>query len=588
MQDATESEIGRRATGGTAPTSSAREKLTTGPRDLPLLSCGCRNHRQLRRWLDAHLQQSPIDNRAPRSAGTLRSLLAEMTRWNAPVRKRLASLEVLRPIVAAHCRALSSSSTASGNPGAHTQEQRRDLLTAAILYQHQALAYTSVCLQLSAAPRPLFFRRRMARALHRAIDSYRSLVQISSHFYLATPKNGWSRMQYLVRLAREHQLDQRRVPDSLARTRVGGSRFTSREKVVQPYIQSALFASANPLQLDTGDQHLLWTLCTGWAGKAVLQDQYNPAGKSLLASLRLDQAPIPAVRLQQTRVDPRHFCAPLGWSIDLTRPLQQVQRSLRRPGKRPAELLQRVLALWAGEQGRGGQRTPVNIRCEVILGISAISRHLKQGGDAVSSLGSAGDAYAGEILVMEVDAIDFRSGRALKEYEVSAPDAYSSPLPSAPSTTRRGDGIGAQKRYQPIPATLLNTSSGGAGLRLPTDIQGRLHSGDLIAVRVEERWEVALVRWQYGLPDQCRAGVEFFGGHTSAVRVHRYTKEGRRTDPMAGLLTGDTGLPPELVLPTPLFQNGDTVDIVTAGQTRTVTLGQCSMRTGSVAIFEFS
>ncbi|WOX04264.1 hypothetical protein [Microbulbifer pacificus] len=579
--------------GKAARAPSAQEKLATGPRDLTALTCGCRNHRQLRRWIDSLLQQNPIDGKAQRNAGTLRSLLAEITRWNAPARLRLASLEVLRPIVAAHCDALTRATADSGGSGPHPQEQRRDLLIAAILFQHQALAYTSVCLQLvSEEPHTLFFRRHLARALHRGIDSYRSLVQISSHFYLATPKSGWSRMQQLVQLAREQQLDQRRVLDPLARTRASANRFTRGEKVIQPYLQSALFASANPLQLTVEDQRQLWSCCARWASGARLQDQINPAVRSLLANLRLDQAPIPAVRLQHTRVDLKHFTAPFGWSIDLTAPLRQLQRRLRRPGKLSPDLLSRVQGLWAGEKGRSDQRTPVDIRCEVILGISAICHHLKQGDEVAPELVAAFDtrdsASRSKNLVMEVGSIDFHTGRALKDYEVSVPDAYSSALPSAPSTARQTDNARVQKRYQPIPATLLNTSDNGAGLRLPPDIQGRLHSGDLIAVQVKERWEVALVRWHYGLPDQCRVGVELLGGYTSAVRVHRYTKDGRRTGPMAGLLTGNAGLPPELVLPTPLFQSGDSVDIVAAGQTRNVTLHQRSMTTGSIAIFEFS
>lgn len=609
MQDAEATKIGHRAHTGSDASSAAsattpnrrpvdgeaarppgaREKLSTGPRDLASLSCDCRHHRQLRRWLDKLLQQNPIGSRDQRNAGTLRSVLSEITRWNAPAHRRLPSLEILRPIVAAHCDALTPQPAGSNTSGAQTQEQRRDLLTAAILLQHQALAYTSVCLQLASESHTFFLRRRLARALHRAIDSYRSLVQISSHFYLATPKSGWSRMQWLVQLAREQQLDQRRVPDPLTRTRIG--HLVRREKVTQPYLQSALFASANPLQLTVDEQRQLWSCCAHWAAGATLKDQPTPAATSLLASLRLEQAPIPAMRLQHTRVDLKHFAAPLGWFIDLTLPLQQVQRRLRRPGKLSPGLLQRVQNLWAGKRGRGDLRTPVDIRCQVVFGISAACHHLKLGGDAAAELAAVlphqQRVPESKKLVMEVNAIDFHTGRALKEYEAAVADSHSRALPSAPST-RRGDSFSAQKRYQAVPATLLNTSTSGAGLRLPADTQGRLHCGDLIALRVNERWNVALVRWHYGLPDQCRAGVEFLGGHTSAVHVHRHTREGRRTAPMAGLLTGDAGAPPELVLPIPLFQSGDTVDIVAAGQTRTVTLGQHNLSTGSIAIFEFS
>ena len=630
MQDAADLEVGHRArpgneargTASTTPTAPASQpgepshtahatKPTPKIRDLDNLTCGCRNHRQLKRWLDSYLRQNPTDQRAQRNAGTLRSLLAEITRWNAPVRLRLASLEVLRPTIAEHCASLALAQLADGDgiQVNQTQEQRRDLLTAVILYQHLAQAYTSVCTQLTDAPHTLFFRRRLARALHRGIDSYRRLIQISNFFYLAPPKGSWARLQRLVHLARQYDLLQRRVLDRLAgsasnvRNPNARHRFHRWEKLSQPYLQSALFASANPLQLTVDEQLQLWQCCARWAGKAVLLDKPDTTRQSLLCSLKLDQPPIPAVRLQHSRVDLKYFATPLGWPIDLSAPLQQLQRRLRRPGALSTDMLTQVQAIWAGEKGRGGQRTPVDIRCQVIIGISAICHHLKQGSDATPAMsttfgdgsgGGSGSGSGNASLVMEVGSIDFRTGRPLKDYEVSSADHFTygngGALPDAPSVSRKpsADACAPQKRYAPIPATLLNTSDSGAGLRLPPNTQGRLHSGNLIALKVKERWEVGLVRWQFGLPDQCRAGVELLGGHTSAVRVHRYTKDGRRTDPMAGLLTGDAGHPPELLLPTPLFQQGDSVDIVAAGQCRTVTLRQQNLRTGSFAIFEFS
>ncbi|WP_160152138.1 hypothetical protein [Microbulbifer sp. ALW1] len=594
------------------PAPNLLERLSPGPQDLKQLTCGCHNHRQLKRWIRSYLQQNPIDHKTQRNAGTLRSLLAEITRWTAPASLRLASLEILRPIILAHCDLLALSQlqgkdTASQGHG-QTQEQRRDLLTAAILYQHQALAYTSACVQLVREPHTLLYRRRLARALHRGIDSYRQLIQVSSHFYLATPKNCWGRMQRLLQLAREQHLAQRRVLDPLAKglSAANPLRLFSRwETPAHPYLQVALFASANPLQLGVNEQQQLWQCCDRWARQSNLLDNPQPGAKGLVASLKLDQPPIPAVRLRHSRVDMKHFSAPLGWSIDLRGPLQQLQRCLRRPGKLSPDMLLQVQALWDGEKGRDGQRTPVDIRCEVVLGISAICHHLKQGDEPAPELtmtfAPGGSGQPEQRLVMEVDSIDYLTGRALKDYEVSMPgncpdnhadnhaDDYSCALPSAPSVGRRNkDTANTQKRYQPIAATLLNTSNSGAGLRLPPDTQGRLHSGDLIALRVNSRWEIAMVRWQYALPEQCRAGVEMLGGHTSAVRAHRHIKGGRRSDPIAGLLTGDAGHPPELLLPTPLFQQGDRVDIVAAGQTRTVTLHQQTLATGSFAIFEFS
>lgn len=570
------------------------ERLSPAPLDLPALTCGCNSSRQLKRWVSSYLLQNPMEDKAQRNAGTLRSLLTEITRWDTPAHKRLSCLEALRPVVMGHCQQLINPllTQASETPGtAQTQEQRRDLLTGIILFQHLALAYTSVCVQLvspeSSAPLTLFTRRRLAVALQRGIDGFRRLIFASNVFFLASPKGSWGRMQRLLQLARNHQLDQRRVSDPVADPMAGGFRWG---RISHTYLQTALFASANPMQLRTSEQLQLWQSCRRWATKASLLDKPQAGTQVLLASLKLDQPPIPAVRLQRSKVDMKHFSAPLGWSIDITCPLQQLQRRLAHSEDASTEVLQNVQAIWAGEKSRCGQRTPVNIRCQVIVGISAICHHLKRGNEPAPEIEAtfASDRNPPRDLVMDVDTVDFQSGRTLGSYEVSTTDSANSLLPSAPSVSRKIGADSARQRYQPIPATLLNTSTGGAGLRLPPNAQGRLRCGELVALWINDRWEVALIRWQYALPDQCRAGVEFFGGHTSAVLVQRHTRDGRRTDPMAGLLTGDSGLPPELILPIPLFQSGDTVDIVNAGQTRTVSLHTQSLTTGSLAIFEFS
>nr|WP_010133267.1 hypothetical protein [Microbulbifer agarilyticus] len=602
MQDAADSEVGQDAHRGhhTAHNSntefpsphSASAGPTTPPlRDLAQLTCGCRNHRQLKHWLRDFLSNNPLDEKAQRNAGTLRSLLAEITRWDAPVRLRLASLEVLRPAIVEHCSnlALAPLANISNTLGSQNQRQRREQLTAVILYQHLAQAYASVSGQLMEASHALFFRRRLARALHRGCDSYRRLIQICNLAYQAPPKGSWSRLQHLVQTAREHGLEQRLVVDPLA-TGAADAPLAARRrlnrwvKLSHPYLQTALFASANPLQLTLDEQLQLWLCCGRWAGKTTLLERAEKSAQTLLCSLNLDQPPIPAVRLRRSAVDLKHFSAPLGWPIDLGGPLRLLQKRLRRPGALSVDMLERVQAIWAGAKSRGELRTPVEIGCQVAIGISAIAYHLKQDGDEGPELAASFDAGNSPDLVMEVDSIDFGTGRALNDYQVATP------LPDAPSVSR-GHSEGprsTQKRYSPTPATLLNTSDNGAGLRLPAEVQGRLHSGNLIALKVAKRWEVGLVRWQFGLPDQCRAGLELLGGHTSAVRVRRHTRDGRLTDAMAGLLNGIAGQPPELLLPTPLFQQGDTVDIVTAGQSRTVTLRQQNLNTGSIAIFAFS
>ena len=573
-------------TSGKAP-RSLLDRLAPGPQNLSALSCGCQNHRELSEWLTGNLLQTPARDTAQRNAATLRSLLSEITRWRAPAPVRLACLETARPYVGALCEKLAGT-TEKNTGSSQTAEQRRAVLIASILCQHLAQAFTSVCVELARSPQTMAYNRRMALSLHRAMDSYRRLIRISSRFYLATPQHSWVHLQQLMQLAREQSLAHRRVDDPLDPRRSWFSR-SARQTVGHPYLHTALFASTNPLQLTVAEQEDLWLLCATWARKTSLLDEPPSGCRTLLASLKLDQAPIPAVRLQHTRVDMQHFTAPNGWAVDLSDALQQLIKTLKHPGSMNPDLLAHVHRLWDGDHGRGVQRTPVNAPSQLAIGISAICHHMCQAEEAAPEINATFDSenvaagqYNGRQLVMEVGAVDFQSGRALNDYEVA--------LPTAPSLKREREFRERQRqnRYQAIAVTLTNTSSNGAGLRLPADNQGRLRCGDLVALAIDGHWEVAVVRWHYALPDQYRAGVEFLGGHTSAVRVLRHTGDGRRTEPMSAMLTGDSGRDPELILPTPLFQSGDTVDIIASGHSRTVTLHQKTMTTGSFAIFEFS
>ncbi|MFV8780958.1 hypothetical protein ACNKU7_00930 [Microbulbifer sp. SA54] len=592
MQDAqiAEPEIGRDARAGRRDISRPEprdhrragnpgDKLTTAKRDLPRLSCGCRNHRQLQRWLRHALPQNIGDEAAQRRAATLRSLLSEIARWQAKASQRLACLEVLRPAVIELGQSLGLAQLPQYG-GAQTREAHRSVQIACILHQHLAQAFSSVCAELANDRDTPFARRHLRLALHRASDSLRRLIYISSQFHLATPKHTWIRLQLLLKLARERGLSRHRVFDPFARKQPSAN-VLGIERLNTPYLHCALFASTNPLQFSSTEQQDLWRLCGRWAKDATILDQHCPGSRALLANIKLDQAPIPSMRLQNAGVEPRHFSIPQGWTVDLGRPLRHLQLRMQRPADIALDVLQRVHNLWGGDLSRDGRRTPVNVRCEVVIGITAICHHLNRSAAAPPEVGATFGSPARETqrLVMDVGAVDFRTGDSLAEYEVA--------LPSAP-TTRRDHEHRDQGRYRSIPCTLLNTSPNGAGLRLPPGVHGKLRSGDLIGIAMSGRWEVAVVRWQYALPDQCRAGVELLGGHTSAVRVHRHTRDGRRTDPIAALLTGDCGRAPELILPTPLFQPGDSVDVVAAGQARCVTLHQRTLGTGSFAIFDFS
>jgi hypothetical protein len=545
-------------------------KLNLPPLSLAQLHCGCANVRQLRLWLQGLNLQThlPQNQNQHRLTGLLRSLFAEISQWQAPAARRLAMLEFLRELTLNCAESLALQNLAMART--QTTELRRALLIAVILLQHLAQSYASVALQLSQR-KSLFRRARLAISAQRALDSYRRLIHICSLFYLATPKGSWNTMQALLRLAQLENIGDRRVAD--AKSDAGKCSATG------TYLHIALFAGANPQQWDSREMQRLWQQARQWAGRASISGEplTTASDSVLLASLGLDQPPIPAARLSNCKVDPRHFCTPRGWKIELARPLKQLQKQLR---KSPDPLLEKIRALWAGGVHRIQRRSAVNLPCQVVFGISAVCHQL--GTARNPHLAASGASFRPladrrrQHLVMEVDTVDFGSGKTLSDYEVALPSAR-----------HADDRRPREQRYQPVAAEILDTSAAGAGLKLPIDAAIKLRVGELIGLGIDGHWQLAVIRWQYALPDHCRCGVELLPGELEPVQVRRLTLGGRASDLIAGLRLHGERENAALILPVPLFKRYDSADVIGAEGTDSVTLHQQTLTTGSIACFEF-
>lgn len=530
--------------------------LNLPARSLSALSCGCASARQLQRWLQG-LQLDPESPRdRHRRSGLLRAVLSEIPRWQAPAARRLQLLELLRGWTLASAEQLALQRLADARH--QTPELRRDLLTALILLQHLAESYASVTLQL--CEKPVWLRRgKLALSLQRAQDACRRQIHICALFQLAVPKGCWRRLQTLAQVSRQRKLASAKVADP--------QHQQGRERVDAPYLHSALFASANPQQLDQVALQSLWDATGRWSRAAKIVDHCDHPQPALLACLALDQAPIPAARLAHCKVDPRHFCAPRGWQIDVRAPLRQLQKQLR---KNPDPLLQSVRDLWAGERQRNRRRTATGANCQLVFGISALHRQLGAPAARPNTRFHSGADLRYRHLAMEVDAVDFASGRTLRDYEVA--------LRTPPAAARR---------ERPLDARLLDASTLGAGLRLPQESAAHLRAGELLGIHVGGRWRLAVIRWQCALPDCCRAGIEFLPGEPDPVQVRRLTHGGRASDLIPALRLRTEGAAESLLLPVPLFKSYDAAQILHGGGCQPVTLNRQSCTGGNFARFEY-
>lgn len=560
-----------------AATQSLVAKLQLPARELSSLSCGCTTERQLCAWLEKYDLQPyhPADQK--RLAGLLCTLIDEVGQWRAPGRLRLAMLEQLREYTLASVDAMAIRRSALAK--AQTAELRKAVLAAMRLLVYLGSAYASTAEQLlREGGLVLLVRERRARGLQRAVDSYRRVTRLSALFGLAPPRNCWRNMQLLLQLAQSWKLAARTVKDP--------QHPKGRDSTASAYLQAALFACANPIQLAAQEQEQLWDKTHDWCRAAQIVGNYNNMSNGLLASLALDQPPVPANRLGSCKVDLRHFSAPRGWKVDLSGVLELLQKQL---GRRHDPFADRVRQGWAEQAGRSERRTPLQQTCEIAIGIASISFQLRGVDGAPSESPESFSRWAepsGAHLCLDVDSVDFASGRTVTEYDVVLPTAPI--LRSEMRRRRQGESRQQRERYRPELANILNCSGHGVGLSLPLSTCDKLRVGDLVGVHLHKSWQVAVVRWQHTLPDHSRAGVEILAQEAMPVQVQRHTSAGQLSAPIAGLLVQVAGEEkPALILPVPLFKCYDTVELLTPSQSQPVTLQRQTLTTGSFARFEF-
>ncbi|SEA42590.1 hypothetical protein [Microbulbifer marinus] len=544
---------------------------------LPELSCGCATERQLFSWLEQYDLQpyQPADQL--RLAGLLSTLIDEVAVWQAPASKRLGMLDLLREYTVACVEAMAIQRAVMAN--AQTAQLRKTILAAVRLLQQLGKGFAGVVRQLDGeSGLALLLRDRRARSLQRAVDSYARVIQVVSLFGLGTPQHCWRNMQILLRLAQLQKLDGKTVGDTL--------NPRSKSCTAGTYLQAALFASANPTQLNSREQEQLWGLTRDWSREAQIVFAYTERDNGLLASLALDQPPIPANRLGSCKVDLRHFTAPQGWKVDLTNLLGVLERQMKR---RYDPLLERLRHGWASKTGRSERRTPLQQTCEFVIGIGAICHHL--GADGAGHGTTRQEFFQSseqnrDLLRLDVESVDYRTGGAVGEYDVVLPTA-----PSLRREARARAGGGAERiaeRYRPQVANVLNCSGRGIGLSLPPSSSDKLRIGELVGIRLQEKWQVAVVRWQHTLPDHSRAGVEVLAAESMPVQVQRHTAAGHLSAPIAGLLVKSAAEDkPALILPVPLFKSHDSVELLAQSDPQPVTLQRQTLATGSFARFEF-
>lgn len=541
-------------------------------RELPALSCGCASERELERWLSQYELQPyhPADQQ--RLVTLLSGMVEELGQWRAPAATRQPMLELLRQYALACVDGIVMQRSVLR--GSQLESLHKSLRPVVVLLQRLVAAYASIWVQLEdTAGVPFLLREKRARSLQRALDAGSRLLRVTALFGLAAPADCWRNMHRLLQRGLPQQVAYRRVADPL--------HPRGRANAVGAYIHTAMFISANPGQLDPEQQDTLWRMTQKWSRFARLEESYADPALSLLASVSLDQPPIPSVRLRHGDIDLACFSAPRGWKLDLSGVMPRLEKHLARNFD---PLVDRLCEAWRDAAGRDEQRQSAQHDCVVAIGLGATCFNLREHGAAPGAAGGVLATWFGrpeERVCMEVAAADYGSAGTVSEY---------GSLPSAPSlrSERAAPADRAARHYRTEVAEVFDTSSRGLGLQLALEVSERLRVGEMVGVRVADTWQVGVVRWRLTRSDNCQAGVELLARRVAPVEARRRSAGGRHSEPIPGLaIEEENGSGIALVLPVPLFKAYDEVEVIAGGTTRAVTLQRQTVATPTVARFEF-
>lgn len=432
----------------------------------------------------------------------LEKALADLNQCRWPGKRRLAVLEVLRPVVMEVVAALHKQCENVAIPLALPKArvfERLQRLEAGL-----ALGYRIAVVEMCApsGKRPLLGRGKVATALARSAWHAARCLQHAYFIYRQPPAGTWAQLHRVHAFARSAGLVEQKVEDRLAgkRVRVGGT-----------YAGALLMALSNPYRFSQREQQELADLSERLAPLLVLRDARSDPDQ-LAVSIGADRGPGYVAAEREEDDDARLWVdlAPLRERVEAA--IAEAREGVARIalGERQvlavaAELLARLRDGWERSQARSTRRLAAGHQLDTAIGISGLHFHLSGLVDFETFLRKAGES-TGE-----------QAGRAVWAH--AAVDAGRVPLQRA---------------------EVIDQSLGGYQLRWAADQGVRARVGELIglALATEEadrQWMLGVIRWlRYEDDGAVEAGIQLLSRRVRPVAL-RWVDGGGEAKPLRGV-----------------------------------------------------
>jgi len=375
----------------------------------------------------------------------------------------------------------------------------------------------------------------LAIAIYRALACISYLLMRSLQLYLPPPEYLWRTAHSLFLIA-EHT-------DVLNEPCVDPLNHSHHNNPLDGYIRILLVAASRPNQLRQEEIQQVFTLAENSSHLVKIQPLSSDELENSLITLPLsDLAPLFANKAKQSALDLKgalelDTSALIKHIQDLPQELPQENESQNR--KTTTSVVQHLLLAWKQQSQRSFARQVTRLNIDLIVGISNIHYHLS--GELPFQV-----FLQQESSIQGTDDSPFaKKGVQLKQTREDDPwddpfdvqDVFTKSTSSVEQRIRQQTLEQYQGQHLIYSIPLIDKSPGGYGLEWQGDIPLQVKTGELLALRENNRpnWTLGVIRWAHQIKGATQLGVQILSPKATPVGIALIHRTGGYTEYLRGL-----------------------------------------------------
>lgn len=454
--------------------------------------------------------------------------LPELARLKANWELRLSILETVRTPLHQCMEGLSKRYL--NQPLIMPEEAVKTATIAQALQKHLLNAYLVVVRDITLNPKDK--EHHLAIAIYRALVCINYLLMRSLQLYLPPPDHLWRTAHSLFLLAEYFDISEENCMDPLMTQ-------TKQSTPMQAYTRLLLLAAARPNQLRQDEiQQVFALLESNLQSVKIFPLESTDADNTLISLTLTEQPPLFLSKAKQLAIN-------LDGAYQLnTDPLIQRLKELSQPvdesdQKFTASVIQHLQTAWKQQSQRSFPRQVTRLNIEVVVGLTNIHYYLA--GELPFQVFLQQESSVGKS-----DTPFAKRGVQLKSTEEA--DPWDDPFDIKGNFANKSTASIEQKirqqaleqyqgQHQTYSIPLIDKSPGGYGLEWQGDIPIQVKTGELIALKEQNRPNrvLGVIRWAHQIKGATQLGVQILSPKATPVGIALIHRTGGYTEYLRGL-----------------------------------------------------